>query len=597
MKNKINKSTMLTFIIFVSLTLSIVFSHSINSSFNTIHIEKKIINVKSNPSIATLIYTPKTNLEYYPVVILTHGIINSKEVSSNIGLELARRGIIAVSVDQYGHGDSGGSLSSQFSSLGVLQVLEYVYYNLSNVDNSRIGVVGHSMGCGNLLAAMKDFDAIKSTVFIGGGVNRVYSNDYLQINVTQPKNLLVAIASNDELFDIDGVRKSLMPVFNSDEIIEVGKLYGSFINNTARKLITPKTTHLFEPLDKRIVASTVEWMIKALMDTNFVWDSRQETLLYPIREYTNLLSLLLFIILFIMLSYSFVSNKNPFTNIKNEFEKNKEEDEEQEQGCKQEKKDQLLFEVNRPCRNYFIWILLHVFLFIIFLPIGFFTSLFNGMYIDTAFFWLLSLAAVGSLLLYLSNKERFKDYFAEFLGIKHNKEQRVSLFTNLLLSIIFSFSAVSLIVMLDSFYYYNFKLIIPLFNSLHPKRIIFAIGLFIPMVLYFSIDSIFLVSLDNIQNIRHQKAIAKTILLGLLKNSLFLIVLFIQYFPLLLFNYQPIKGSLAFSLQFLFIIIPLLFIFNIFSCFFVRNSNSFLPSAIFNSCLFSLALSSIVPLI
>ncbi|MCJ7770621.1 alpha/beta hydrolase, partial [Candidatus Bathyarchaeota archaeon] len=47
----------------------------------------------------------------FPSIIIAHGISESKEMMSNLGLELARRDFVVLCLDLLGHGESGGTIA------------------------------------------------------------------------------------------------------------------------------------------------------------------------------------------------------------------------------------------------------------------------------------------------------------------------------------------------------------------------------------------------------------------------------------------------------------------------------------------------------
>ena len=61
-----------------------------------------------------------------PAVVCAHGLTNAKETMSGFALESARRGIVALSLDLAGHGQSGGKLGGGDPTLGVSAALGYL---------------------------------------------------------------------------------------------------------------------------------------------------------------------------------------------------------------------------------------------------------------------------------------------------------------------------------------------------------------------------------------------------------------------------------------------------------------------------------------
>ncbi len=124
-------------------------------------------------SLSGMIYVPKEALENdgkgnytnkRPVVILSHGYLNSNEMQDPNAIELSRRGYIVFSMDMYGHGNSDlpnttDDPTGTGATLGALDAYNYVL-TLPYADTTRIGFVAHSMGgmnTGNTVALTAGF--------------------------------------------------------------------------------------------------------------------------------------------------------------------------------------------------------------------------------------------------------------------------------------------------------------------------------------------------------------------------------------------------------------------------------------------------------
>lgn len=103
-------------------------------------------------------YTPRnvSAEDSIPAVIITHGLSCNHSAVNGLAEELARRGFAALSVSTYG---SGASETSDMSdpSYGMYDVLQYVR-TLNYVDQTRVGMMGHSQGSKNTSAAI-DMDS------------------------------------------------------------------------------------------------------------------------------------------------------------------------------------------------------------------------------------------------------------------------------------------------------------------------------------------------------------------------------------------------------------------------------------------------------
>lgn len=96
------------------------------------------------------------NAGSYPAVMVNPGFTEDRSCLENISIELARRGFVVAQYDMYGHGLSDaittrgyGSVPNPFTGdcaqLGAYDVLDYLR-TLGFVDQSRIGMAGHSLG-------------------------------------------------------------------------------------------------------------------------------------------------------------------------------------------------------------------------------------------------------------------------------------------------------------------------------------------------------------------------------------------------------------------------------------------------------------------
>ena len=83
-----------------------------------------------------------------PAVVLTHGYLNNRELQLQNAIELARRGFIVLTIDREGHGNylpTSDKGSAMMNTSGMYDSAKYLY-NLPEVDKTKIGISGHSMG-------------------------------------------------------------------------------------------------------------------------------------------------------------------------------------------------------------------------------------------------------------------------------------------------------------------------------------------------------------------------------------------------------------------------------------------------------------------
>lgn len=124
---------------------------------NTSAYQVKVVNKEfetENGQMEALIYTPKGCSEENPcpVIVTTHGYLNSKEMQDAPAIELSRRGYIVVAVDMYDHGGSTWDSPAEFMfySQSVYDAATWAYnqkWTLKDAkNNGMIAVSGHSMG-------------------------------------------------------------------------------------------------------------------------------------------------------------------------------------------------------------------------------------------------------------------------------------------------------------------------------------------------------------------------------------------------------------------------------------------------------------------
>jgi len=220
---------------------------------------------------SALIYQPASATAAHPApaVLVSHGYINTREMQSPFAIELARRGFVVVAMDMIGHGYSEGSVKlGPGQNLGGPAALAYLQ-SLPYVDKTNIGLEGHSMGGIPIAtAAASQPDGYKAIVFEG-------STPAFLGAVTPPKlnNLAVVFGQYDEFAplmwgvpkgSLVSTSKKLAKVFGVDGPVQVGKIYGTIGDGSARVLENPPVTHPWEHFSRAGVGGAVDWFQKTL---------------------------------------------------------------------------------------------------------------------------------------------------------------------------------------------------------------------------------------------------------------------------------------------------------------------------------------------
>jgi pimeloyl-ACP methyl ester carboxylesterase len=216
-----------------------------------------------------------------PAILAVHGYINSRETQSGFAIEYARRGYVVLELDQTGHGYSDPPAFA--NGYGGPDGLAYLR-SLNFVDKDNIGLEGHSMGGWTIgMAAVTNPTGYKSMVLEGSSTGSGLSPEG---STTYPRNLALVFSTHDEFAPLmwevakgsDAPKSGkLQKVFGTTETIQVGKVYGSIADGTARVLYQPNTTHPGDHLSQAAIGYSIDWFGqtlqggKPLASTNQVW--------------------------------------------------------------------------------------------------------------------------------------------------------------------------------------------------------------------------------------------------------------------------------------------------------------------------------------
>jgi pimeloyl-ACP methyl ester carboxylesterase len=219
---------------------------------------------------SALLYVPKTATARTPApgILAVHGYINSRETQDGFAIEFARRGYVVLAIDQTGHGYSGGyAFENGFGGPDGLRYLR----GLPMVDKANIGLEGHSMGGGAILAAAKAYPAdYKAMVLEGSATGTLFSPPSAP---GFPRNVAVVYSRFDEfsplMWGVDraqdvAISPKLLTLFGVAGRAVPGRLYGSMAAGDARQLYTPMTTHPGDHISTEAIGDALDWFGKTL---------------------------------------------------------------------------------------------------------------------------------------------------------------------------------------------------------------------------------------------------------------------------------------------------------------------------------------------
>ena len=222
-----------------------------------------------------------------PLVIVVPGFQRSKETLSNISIELARRGIVVISIDPYAQGGSSASMSRRAATTegyGMFAVVDYAYdtNNLNYIDKQRIGTTGHSAGGNAAIRGASYFGKQAKQSGQPGKLHSVFVSGYV---LTLTDDVLQHVRSNvgmsyafydegayrNELKNGDMRRapeslrlvNSAMPTSAGRiEEIEIGRYYGDQYELTLRVVHNERLLHPFQPYSIEATANQLEYFEK-----------------------------------------------------------------------------------------------------------------------------------------------------------------------------------------------------------------------------------------------------------------------------------------------------------------------------------------------
>ena len=195
---------------------------------------KKYDRVQFHSAGATLyanLYYPSKSLPFQegrPLIIYSHGIGSKRDFDLRIPIEFTKRGFYVAALDYLGHGESGGTINNIDESgtpalaqdcSKLLEKLKTLSF-FSNVNESQVGLIGHSLGGMVVLMNQALNPEFKATVAWAPllnftppryGLNWQGYEEFIPlslINSTNSENLLIIMHTKDEVLDYQDAVKA-----------------------------------------------------------------------------------------------------------------------------------------------------------------------------------------------------------------------------------------------------------------------------------------------------------------------------------------------------------------------------------------------------
>ncbi|MGD9395394.1 MAG: acyl-CoA thioester hydrolase/BAAT C-terminal domain-containing protein [Candidatus Thorarchaeota archaeon] len=299
----LRKNKQLLLLCLVLIGSSALLAHGVQTDFGIIDVDYIRIVDENGQAVTGKLYRPLTATEDNPApgVLLLHGMNNDKDTEGPAALELAKRGIVALALDEISHGDSDRVMDiiSYFtglfdSTLGGNASYQWLK-SLPFVDETQTGLVGHSMGAGTASAIAASNPDHRAIVIQAGGPYNLTTNSYMN-------NYLAVWAFYEELFTVqpraDFLQESLEMIAYNENLTSANEAqidftYGDFSDGSAHRYAQCPCTHPGATWNSKGVSETTAWMLQALLGLS---ESEATTLsasqTYMIREGATLFALI-----------------------------------------------------------------------------------------------------------------------------------------------------------------------------------------------------------------------------------------------------------------------------------------------------------------
>jgi len=218
---------------------------------------------------SALLYIPKgVSVENpAPAVLVIGGGDTNREAMQNWSLELARRGYVVLDFDKFGEGYSEGHGRKWPRDLGSggPEALRYLH-SLDIIDHDNVAMAGHSMGSSGIVRAALTYpDDYEAMVIMGGSLDPAL------------KNAALVCGIDDGCILREQRNKSTAEIFGTEnaESIEVGKVYGSFEDGTAKAMYLIRYPHAMTIITAEPVRILLNWVQEAIPAPNPIAPSNQ----------------------------------------------------------------------------------------------------------------------------------------------------------------------------------------------------------------------------------------------------------------------------------------------------------------------------------
>ena len=314
--------------------ISCIGASLLQTDFGNVEVTKIKIPTDNGKWVSGNLFRPKAASaeNKVPLVITSHGYLNNNQMQDITAIELSRRGIAVIAMDAYFHGDSspsnyGYNDTTIVEGMGMIPLVEFAYTSLDYVDNTKIGVTGHSMGGSNTWNTARYYGRLYNEAIAAardpssdGGADITAADAVNKVAAAFPVSQIRAsteesmqeiqcnFGSNFGFFDEGAYRcvngngdlhnaPEAMYIINSvlpegqklDSVVEIGKMYGDPSNGTLRVVYNPKEIHPWQHFSVQSSRHMTDFFTAAFQMENPIPSANQ---LWLMKELFNLLGLI-----------------------------------------------------------------------------------------------------------------------------------------------------------------------------------------------------------------------------------------------------------------------------------------------------------------
>ncbi|MDO4493556.1 MAG: alpha/beta fold hydrolase [Clostridia bacterium] len=295
------KSLIALFVCLALCLVSMIGTHAmLTDNGNVKVLDQKFVTPKGN-TVRYMEYRPVNASAENPVptVVYSPGNDNTAEIWRSVAHELSRRGYAVFVPDllSAGHSDEAVGNSTTF---GFSELIDYVYDNLEYIDNQKISIGGYSKGGNNTVVTLNEYGekqrnnpdeyvqkfvsalvlapppanftnaATGVNIGFGAGLYDPYSRiGFKPVEGYFPGDLSVKAETKNFInLGVPGTF-SEEDLTNPDVKVEIGHVYGSFADGTARVVYNPSdATHALGIISPKTVEATTEFFMQSVPAPN-----------------------------------------------------------------------------------------------------------------------------------------------------------------------------------------------------------------------------------------------------------------------------------------------------------------------------------------